>query len=95
MSACPVIRARGRVEDVHEGTLTLRVWWRGEEHLLFGVTPREWTMRGRRSEQRAPEPGLPADVVIRENTIRARIGRRRQSAEDFAMLRRAWEALGL
>ena len=76
MSHCPVIRARGRIEDVHEGHLTLRVWWRGEAHLIFGVTPCEWTMRGRRSERRAPECGLPVDVAIRENTISVRVGRR-------------------
>jgi hypothetical protein len=89
-----VIRAHGRVEDVHEGTLTLRVWWRGDAHLIFGVTPREWTMRGRRSERRVPEVGLPVDVAIRANTISVRVGRRREDAEHFAILRRAREALG-
>ncbi len=90
-----MIRARGRVEDIGDerGGLMLRVWVRGVECLL-PVARGEWTMRGRRSERRAPEVGLPVDVAIRANTIRAKVGRRRYDAEHFAILRRAWEALG-
>lgn len=94
MSRCPVVRARGRVDDVApDGTPVLRAWVRGIEVLFVDLKPGEWSMRGRRRERRSVERGLPVDVAIRANTLRVKIGRRREGAEEFRGYRLAADAL--